>query len=200
MHVYKTSLFRRRRLWSDFAHAQAVLSLHWAYMWFDRFRCVPVQMAFVSITTLNCKFTGSQLSWHWHNTLAQFEYEPRHEKTCVLGLRPGKTQTGLFSYRSKLDSWNFGYSKKRYCTIQAVNNKGADQTVPLLFAYGINRFSHDVAHIVNFNYSRRWCHFRYMCCRPGRYCTQDDCRPRSTNVETGITVNGNESFVSDYGR
>ena len=26
--------------------------------------------------------------------------EPRHEKTCLRGLRPGKTQTGLLSYRS----------------------------------------------------------------------------------------------------
>ena len=27
-------------------------------------------------------------------------YEPRHEKTCLQGLRPGKTQTGLLSYKS----------------------------------------------------------------------------------------------------
>ena len=27
------------------------------------------------------------------------KYEPRHEKTCLLGLRPGKTQTGLLSHR-----------------------------------------------------------------------------------------------------
>ena len=26
--------------------------------------------------------------------------EPRHEKTCLRGLRPGKTQTGLRSQRS----------------------------------------------------------------------------------------------------
>ena len=36
-------------------------------------------------------------------------YEPRHEKTCLQDLRPGKTQTGLLSYRDKLVSWNFGY-------------------------------------------------------------------------------------------
>ena len=40
-----------------------------------------------------------------------FGSEPRHEKTYFLGLRPGKTQTDLLSYRSKLESWNFGYSK-----------------------------------------------------------------------------------------
>ena len=38
-------------------------------------------------------------------------FEPRHEKTCIRGLRPGKTQTSLLSYRSKLEFWNFGYSK-----------------------------------------------------------------------------------------
>ena len=37
-----------------------------------------------------------------------------------------------------------------YYIIQEVNNKDVHQTArsaPLLFAYGINRFSHDVAHI-----------------------------------------------------
>ena len=34
-----------------------------------------------------------------------------------------------------------------YYTIQAANNKGADQTARMLFAFGINRFSHYVAHI-----------------------------------------------------
>ena len=38
-------------------------------------------------------------------------YEPRHEKTCLQGFLPGKTQSGLF-------------------------------------AYSINRFSRDVAHMV----------------------------------------------------
>ena len=39
-----------------------------------------------------------------------------------------QNQTGLLSYRDKLETWNFGYSKHRYYTIQAANNKGADQT------------------------------------------------------------------------
>ena len=30
----------------------------------------------------------------------QVMYEPRHQKTCLQGLGPGKTQTGLLSYRS----------------------------------------------------------------------------------------------------
>ena len=37
----------------------------------------------------------------------------------------------------------------RYYTIQAVNNKGDDQTAwSWMFAYGINRFSHDVAYML----------------------------------------------------
>ena len=52
-------------------------------------------------------------------------YQPCHEKTCLRGLRPGKTQTGLLSYRDKLESWNFRFSKYSYYT----NNKDADQTV-----------------------------------------------------------------------
>ena len=34
----------------------------------------------------------------WQNIDAKI-YEPRHEKTCLWGFRPGKTQTGLLSYR-----------------------------------------------------------------------------------------------------
>ena len=29
--------------------------------------------------------------------------EPRHQKTCPRGFRPGKTQTSLLSYRDKLE-------------------------------------------------------------------------------------------------
>ena len=55
------------------------------------------------------------------------ENEPRHEKCCLPGLRPGETQTSLLSYRDKLEAWNFGFSKYRYYTIYVANNKGADQ-------------------------------------------------------------------------
>ena len=41
-------------------------------------------------------------------------------------LQPGKTQTGLLYFRSQLKSWNFRYSKYRYYTISAANNKSAD--------------------------------------------------------------------------
>ena len=54
--------------------------------------------------------------------------EHRHEKTCLRGFRRGKTQTGLLSYRDKLESCNFGFSKYRYYTIEVANDKGAYQT------------------------------------------------------------------------
>ena len=38
-------------------------------------------------------------------------------KTCLRGLRTGKVQTSLQSYRDKLVSSNFGFSKRRYYTI-----------------------------------------------------------------------------------
>ena len=40
-----------------------------------------------------------------------------------------RLKTGLLRYRDYFVSWSFSYSKLRYYTIQAVSNKGADQTV-----------------------------------------------------------------------
>ena len=39
------------------------------------------------------------------------------EKTNNLGFRPGPTQTGLYSNRSRPDLWNFRFKKKWTCTI-----------------------------------------------------------------------------------
>ena len=52
--------------------------------------------------------------------------EPRHEKSYFRSLRPVKTQTGLLSWWDQSGSWNFGYSKQRYYTIQSANNKGTE--------------------------------------------------------------------------
>ena len=46
--------------------------------------------------------------------------EPRCEKT---GLRPGLTKTGLYSYRTWIKAWNFGFKKKRDCTIRVAKTK-----------------------------------------------------------------------------
>ena len=40
------------------------------------------------------QFGSSKTVFSWCTLI-----EPRHEKTCLRGLRPGKTQTGLLSYR-----------------------------------------------------------------------------------------------------
>ena len=43
--------------------------------------------------------------------VSEKQNEPCHEKTCLQGFRPGKTQTGLLSYRSQRESWNCKYRK-----------------------------------------------------------------------------------------
>ena len=70
--------------------------------------------------------------------------EPRQEKTCLWGLRPGKTQTSLLCLRIKLESWSFGDCKYRFYTIKAVNNKDVDQTarMPRLICIFVVRIWH----------------------------------------------------------
>ena len=52
-----------------------------------------------------------------HKQLRRHKKEPRHKKTYLRGLRPGQTQTSLNSFWDWLESWNFGFRKKRYYTI-----------------------------------------------------------------------------------
>ena len=47
-------------------------------------------------------------------------YEPAHEKINTLGFRPGPTQTGLYSQRSRLEAGGF---KKTDCTIRVAKTK-----------------------------------------------------------------------------
>ena len=44
-------------------------------------------------------------------------------KTGLRGFRPGPTQTGLRNHRRWLETWNFGFRKKRDCTIQVAKTK-----------------------------------------------------------------------------
>ena len=44
-------------------------------------------------------------------------------KPVLRGFRPGPTQTGLYSHRRWLETWNFGFRKQRYCTIQVAKTK-----------------------------------------------------------------------------
>ena len=48
---------------------------------------------------------------------------PRREKTGLRGFRPGPTQTGLYKLRKELEAWNFGFKKKRNCTIRVAKTK-----------------------------------------------------------------------------
>ena len=64
---------------------------------------------------------------------------------------PGRTQSSQLSYRSSLETWNFGLSKDMYLIALSRQRKPkllircrrTDWSVPLLFSHGI---SHDVAH------------------------------------------------------
>ena len=49
--------------------------------------------------------------------------EPRQEKTSLRGFRPGRTQTDMYSHRSRLEAWNFGFKKKRNCIICVAKTK-----------------------------------------------------------------------------
>ena len=49
--------------------------------------------------------------------------EPRHEKICLRGLRPGKTQTGLLSWRFEISA-----IASRCITLSRQCNKCTDQT------------------------------------------------------------------------
>ena len=81
-------------------------------------------------------------------------FEPRSEKTGLRGFRPGPTQTGLYSYRRWLEASNFGFRKKRDCTIRIAKTKAqisfavtAKLICVFVFAYAKVRFSHDEAHL-----------------------------------------------------
>ena len=64
-------------------------------------------------------------------------------------LRPGKTQTGLLSYKNKVEFWNSGCSKYRlYCPSSEQQRHWSDCADLLLFAYGKSRFSHDMAYLI----------------------------------------------------
>ena len=57
------------------------------------------------------------------SVLSRFTNEPVRDKTSNLGFRPGPTQTGLYSHRRSLEAGNFGFRKKRNCTIRVAQTK-----------------------------------------------------------------------------
>ena len=71
--------------------------------------------------------------------------EPRHEKTCLHGCRPGPTQIALYSHKRRLESGNFGFKKKRDGVIYVAVT--AQLICAFVFAYAIARFSHVMANL-----------------------------------------------------
>ena len=83
-----------------------------------------------------------------------YMYEPCCEKTGLRGFRPGQTQTGLYNHRRWLEAGNFGFRKKRDCTIHVAKTKAlisfavtAKLICVFVFTYAKSRFSHDAAHM-----------------------------------------------------
>ena len=135
--VLSYPLNAQRRLWSDWANAQADLSLRWAHTHFVGFVMSWLICTFFSNvlrykglesgvnTFMNCDaaLAGAYLYLSvWNEINGHLDYytrvilyavkgcsnlmpttsfsnEPRHEKTCLRGFRPSKTQTGLLSNR-----------------------------------------------------------------------------------------------------
>ena len=89
------------------------------------------------------------------NAGSQHSIELRHEKYGLWGFRPGPTQTSLYSHRKRLDTPNFGFKKKRNCTIYVAKTKvliSFAVTTKLIctFVFALTKiwFSHDTAHII----------------------------------------------------
>ena len=81
--------------------------------------------------------------------------EPVHEKTTNLGFRPGPTQPGLYSRRRWLEAGNFGFRKKRNCSIRVAKTKAliscavtAQLICTFVFAYADRWFSHVTAQFI----------------------------------------------------
>ena len=131
----------QRKLWSDWADAQADPSLRWAhshFVGFDMSRLISL--------------VGRNTGIHW------LLIEPCHEKTCLCDqnkLKPAcsadETSQGLEI--SAIASRVIILSRQRKTKVLIRLHGCAGWSAPLLFAYGINRFSHKVA---QFYMTKRW--------------------------------------------
>ena len=86
------------------------------------------------------------------------KFEPCCEKTGLWSFKLGATQTGLYSHRIRQEALNFGFRKKRNCTICVVKTKtlisfmvAAKLICVFVFAYAKSRFSHDEAHLIGYS-------------------------------------------------
>ena len=83
------------------------------------------------------------------------KFELVREKTNNLGFRPGPTQTGLYSHRSRLETLNFGFKKKKELYYPCSENKGvisfrvtAKLVCAFVFLYANCWFSNAAAHLL----------------------------------------------------
>ena len=83
-----------------------------------------------------------------------FSFEQHRKKTCFRGFPTTSETNWFYSHRRWLEAGNFGFSKKRDCTIYVAKTKALIScgiTVQLIctfvFAYAKSRFPRDVAHL-----------------------------------------------------
>ena len=90
-----------------------------------------------NFTVVHCTNSSS------HELLFRKIIEPRQEKICLRGCRPGPTQTGLYGHRSR---W-----KGMYYLCSANKEWLPSSSAELRLCFHICRVSHHAAHICNFN-------------------------------------------------
>ena len=85
-----------------------------------------------------------------------FIFELRLEKTGLRDFRAGPMQTGLYSHRRRLEAGNFGFKKKRVCTIRVAKTKAmisftvtAKLILHLCYLIDKIRFSHEEVHLMD---------------------------------------------------
>ena len=107
--VLSYPLSAQRRLWSDWADAQADLSLCWAQSHFVGF--LMRRLIYSTAVTRTRPGTENWTAPSSTQSDTPVLNEPHQEKTSLRSFRPGKTQTGLRSHRKQVEAWNFSYSK-----------------------------------------------------------------------------------------
>ena len=138
-----SSLYAWRKLGS--------LAIHWAHSkdsdqtgWMSRLIWVFA----------GCTVILLVLSWGGSNQITTLNMQPNlsliTRKPVFGGLQPVNTQTGLLYFLEILGIASIGIilSKQRTTKVLVRLRGCAGWSAPLLFESGINRFSHDVAHLI----------------------------------------------------
>ena len=56
-------------------------------------------------------------------SMGLLQKDPRQEKTCLQSYRPGLTKNRLYDHRRWVEACNFGFRKKRNCTLYWAKTK-----------------------------------------------------------------------------